>query len=261
MAYEARKQYDISIRSVCSYFGISETCYRYQFKTNDNQRIQNYLIQLTQANKDWGFGMCFAYLRNILNMKFNHKRVYRLYCELGLNLRIKPRRRLKRPIPNTLREPECINDIWSLDFMHDNLIDGRSFRLLNVIDDYKREGLLIEADLSLPAMRVTRALDQLLEYRSAPNTIRCDNGTEFTSHEFRNWATQKGIRIEYIQPGKPQQNAYIERYNRTIRYSLLNQNLFRDIEEVQNYTTEWLWFYNHQRPHSANGGKPPLMVN
>ena len=117
----------------------------------------------------------------------------------------------------------------------------------------------MEVGLSLPASRVIRTLDRLLEYRNAPLSIRCDNGPEFTSHEFQAWAEQKGIRIDYIQPGIPQQNAYIERYNRTVRYGLLNQNLFNNLNDVEDYATRWLWFYNHERPHQANGGKPPLM--
>lgn len=129
-----------------------------------------------------------------------------------------------------------------------------------MIDDYRREGLAIEAGLSLPALRVTRTLNQLLEWRNKPLAIRCDNGPEFISHEFVNWAKQHGIRIEYIQPGKPQQNAYIERYNRTMRYSWVSKHLFDTLEQVQDYATEWLWFYNHERPHKANGGKSPLMA-
>ena len=260
MAYEAVTQKAVSIRFACDAFQISETCYRYQHQSEDgNSLIADWLIKLTNEHKDWGFGLCFAYIRNVKGFQFNHKRVYRIYCELALNLRIKPKRRIKRPVPEVLKEPEHTNDIWSLDFMHDQMSDGQSYRLLNVIDDYKREGLAMEADLSLPVSRVIRTLNQILEYRLPPNTIRCDNGPEFTSHEFQNWAVQKGIRIEYIQPGKPQQNAYIERYNRTVRYGLLNQYLFNNLNDIQDYATRWLWFYNHERPHQANGGKPPLM--
>ncbi|MEZ7921847.1 MAG: IS3 family transposase, partial [Acinetobacter towneri] len=190
----------------------------------------------------------------------NHKRVYRIYCELALNLRIKPRRRLKRHAPEPLKEPIRENQVWSLDFMHDQLSDGRKFRLLNVIDDYRREGLATEVGFSLPTIRVIRTLNQLLEWREKPLVIRCDNGPEFISHEFVRWATEHGIRIEYIQPGKPQQNAYIERYNRTIRYSWLSKHLFDTLDEVQDYATNWLWHYNHERPHQANKGKPPLMA-
>ena len=144
--------------------------------------------------------------------------------------------------------------------MHDQLIDGRKFRLLNVIDDYRREGLAIEAGFSLPTIRVIRTLNQLLEYREIPLVIRYDNGPEFISHEFVRWATEHSIRIEYIQPGKPQQNAYIERYNRTVRYSWLSKHLFDTLDEVQDYATSWLWHYNHERTHQANKGKPPLMA-
>ena len=144
--------------------------------------------------------------------------------------------------------------------MHDQLADQRKFRLFNVIDDFKREGLAIEAGFSLPTARVTRVLDQLLEWRSKPVAIRCDNGPEFISHEFTGWAKKRGIRIDYIQPGNPQQNAYIERANRTIRYSWLSKYLFETLNEVQDYATKWLWFYNNERPHKANGGRPPLMA-
>ncbi|MFW2068089.1 IS3 family transposase [Acinetobacter indicus] len=261
MAQQAVALHAVSIRLACSAFGISETCYRYQAKLcDDNALIAKQLIELTEENSDWGFGLCFSYLRHVENHCWNHKRVYRIYCELALNLRIKPRRRLKRHAPEPLKEPIRENQVWSLDFMHDQLIDGRKFRLLNVIDDYRREGLAIEAGFSLPTIRVIRTLNQLLEWREKPLVIRCDNGPEFISHEFVRWATEQGIRIEYIQPGKPQQNAYIERYNRTIRYSWLSKHLFDTLEEVQDYATSWLWHYNYERPHQANKGRPPLMA-
>ena len=251
----------VSIRFACRTFLVSETCYRYSSKLSDgNAEIANWLIQLTEAETDWGFGLCFNYLRNVMHKKWNHKRVYRIYCELSLNLRIRPKRRLKRAKPEPLKEPIKSNQVWSIDFMHDQLEDGRSYRLFNVIDDYKREGLAIEVGFSLPTQRVIRALEQLLEYRNVPEVIRCDNGPEFVSHAFTEWAKKRRIKIEYIQPGKPQQNAYIERHNRTIRYSWLSKHLFESIEEVQNVAKKWLLFYNHERPHKANGGKPPLMV-
>lgn len=260
MAHDAVNHHPISIQLACAIFCVSQTCYRYDRKrSDDHQVIARWLIKLTDEHRDWGFGLCFAYIRNIKGFKFNHKRVYRIYCELALNLRIKPKRRIKREKPAELIEAEHSNDIWSLDFMHDNLSNGNSYRVLNVIDDYRREALAMEADVSLPTVRVIRTLNQLLEYRKAPKIIRCDNGPEFISHEFQGWAKNHKIKIEYIQPGKPQQNAYIERYNRTVRYGLLNQHLFGDINEVQNYATKWLWFYNHERPHQANGGNPPLM--
>lgn len=251
----------ISIRLACKAFGVSETCYRYQAAlSSENALIGDWLIRLTEKETDWGFGLCFDYLRNVKGFTWNHKRVYRIYCELALNLRIKPRRRLKRHKPEPLKEPTRSDQMWSMDFMHDQLADGRHYRLFNVIDDYKREGLAIEAGFSLPSMRVIRSLNQLLEWRESPIAIRCDNGPEFISHEFTQWAQKKNIRIDYIQPGNPQQNAYIERANRTIRYSWVSKHLFETLGEVQEYATKWLWFYNHERPHKANAGKPPLMA-
>ena len=259
MALRAVATQGTSIRLACSAFGISESCYRYQPKLDaENAEIADWLIKLTDKESDWGFGMCFEYLRNVQGFHWNHKRVYRIYCELSLNLRIRPRRRLNRHKPEPLKQPLRQNQVWSMDFMHDQLSDGRNYRLFNVIDDYRREGLVIEAGFSLPAIRVIRALSQLIEWRGKPSVLRCDNGPEFISHEFTRWAEKQGIRIEYIQPGKPQQNAYIERHNRTIRYSWVSKHLFETLEEVQDYATQWLWFYNHERPHKANDGKPPL---
>lgn len=258
MAKQAVLRYGMSIRLACAAFGVSQTCYRYQAKqSEENEAIADWLIRLTHNQRDWGFGLCFDYLRIVKGFPWNHKRVYRIYKELELNLRIWPKKRLKRDKPEPLAVPVHSNEVWSMDFMHDQLSDGRTFRLFNVIDDFNREGLGIEVDLSLPALRVIRALEQLIQWRGKPKTLRCDNGPEFISHELLRWAKRNGIRIEYIQPGKPQQNAYIERYNRTVRYSWLNQYLFDTIEEVQEYATRWLWFYNHERPNKANGGLPP----
>ena len=261
MAQHVVSSKKISIKLACLAFRISESCYRYQAKlSSENAEIADWLVKLTENETDWGFGLCYDYLRNVEGFEWNHKRVYRIYCELALNLRIRPRRRLKRHKPEPLKEPIKRNQVWSIDFMHDQLSHGRKIRLFNVIDDYKREGLVIDASYSFPAIRVIRSLSQLIEWRGTPSVIRCDNGPEFISHEFTRWAKQQCIRIEYVQPGNPQQNAYIERHNKTIRYSWLSKNLFDTLEEVQEHATNWLWFYNHKRPHKANGGKPPLAV-
>ena len=143
--------------------------------------------------------------------------------------------------------------------MADRLGDGRAFRLLNVLDDFNREGLGIEVDFSLPAERVVRTLNQIIEWRGAPKAIRVDNGPEYISGRLMEWAEDKGITLTYIQPGKPQQNAYVERYNRTVRHEWLDLHIFETIEEVQNIATEWLWTYNHERPNMGNGGLTPAM--
>lgn len=259
MAQQAVATQGISIRLACHAFGISESCYRYHPKlSSENAEIADWLIRLTEQYSDWGFGLCFDYLRNEKGFTWNHKRVYRIYCELALNLRIRRRRRLNRHRPEPLKKPLRQNQVWSVDFMHDQLSDGRTYRLFNVLDDFRREGLAIEAGFSLPTMRVIRTLSQLIEWRGKPKVIRCDNGPEFISREFTEWAGKHSIRVEYIQPGKPQQNAYIERFNRTARYGWVSKHLFESLEEVQDYATQWLWFYNYERPHKANDGRPPM---
>lgn len=248
----------ISIRVACSIFSISETCYRYQAKLSDeNAIIADWLLRLTHAQRSWGFGLCYLYLRNVKHFTWNHKRIYRIYRELELNLRIKPRKRLVRAKPDALVVPENVNACWSMDFMHDQLTDGRSIRLFNVIDDFNREGLTIDVDFSLPAERVVRGLDQIIEWRGKPRQLRCDNGPEYISHILAKWADKNQIELKFIQPGNPQQNAYIERYNRTVRYEWLNQYSFSSIAEVQEFATQWLWSYNNERPNMAIGGIPP----
>lgn len=259
MAQRAVAERRISIRLACETYGISETCYRYQARLPDeNAEIADWLLRLTTAYRDWGFGICFLHLRNVKGFGWNHKRVYRIYRELELNLRIKPKKRMVRDTPQPLAVPTAINQHWSMDFMHDQLADGRSFRVFNVIDDFNRQALGVEADLSLPAVRVIRALDQMIEWRGKPAAIRCDNGPEYISGALLAWAARREIRITFIQPGKPQQNAYIERYNRTARYGWLAQHLFDGIEQVQESGTRWLWTYNHERPNMALGGFTPM---
>jgi len=159
MAQRAYQQYPTSIRVACSALGISESSYYYQAQlSTENEEIADWLLRLTELHKRWGFGLCYLYLRNVKGFVWNHKRVYRIYRELELNLRIKPKRRIKRDKPEALSVPATINQVWSMDFMSDSLTDGRLLRTFNVLDDYNREGLCIEVDLSLPGARVIRSL-------------------------------------------------------------------------------------------------------
>jgi putative transposase len=258
MAAKAVAHKKVSIALACRTFGISETCYRYRLKLrDDNDEIAGLLLGLTKARRTWGFGLCFLYLRNVKGHAWNHKRVYRIYRELELNLRIKPRKRLTRDKPEALAVPTRPNETWSMDFMADQLADGRSLRALNVLDDFNREGLGIEVDLSLPALRVARTLDRIIEWRGKPGAIRVDNGPEYISGTLVAWAERRGIRLSYIQPGRPQQNAYVERYNRTARQEWLGQHIFDSIEEAQDTATEWVWTYNNDRPNMGIGGLTP----
>jgi putative transposase len=258
MAMNVVLQKKVSIALACRTFGNSQTCYRYGPKLKaDNDVIADLLLGLTAARKSWGFGLCFLYLRNVQGHLWNHKRVYRIYRELELNLRIKPRKRLKRDKPDALAIPEAPNTVWSMDFMADQLGDGRAFRLLNVLDDFNRKGLGIEVDFSLPTACVIRSLNRIIEWRGKPQIIRVDNGPEYISGKLRQWAESRNIQISYIQPGKPQQNAYIERYNRTVRHEWLDQNIIESVEEAQDHATQWLWTYNNDRPNMGIGGLTP----
>ena len=225
----------LSVHLSCCALSIREACYRYQAKHSDeNAEIADWLIRLTQWQRNWGFGLCFLYLRNVPGYGWNYKRVYRMYRELELNMRIKPRTQLIREQPEPLAVPVWINQTrmaspgrWI--FMHDQLADGRSYRMFNVIDDYNREGLGIEVDLSLPSSRVARALDQIIEWQGKPRVIRCDNGPEYISESLAKWARNHGVEIALIQPGNPQQNEYVARYNRTVRYDWQAHHLFSTI--------------------------------
>jgi putative transposase len=216
------------------------------------------LQEMVEKHRRWGFWMCYQRLR-LDGHRWNHKRVYRIYKELGLN----QKRRTKRRIPTRARQPlevpPVANAVWSVDFMHDTLYVGRRFRTLNVLDEGVREALDIEVDTSLSGERVVRVLERLKVWRGLPVAIRCDNGPELTSQVFVDWCQENRIEIRYIQPGKPNQNAFIERFNRTYREEVLNAYLFEDLDQVRRITYEWLICYNERRPHDALGGLPPAV--
>ena len=226
-------------------------------KPNDEELIE-LLSEIADRKPRWGFKKMYAYLTN-QGYSWNHKKVYRVYCEMSLNLRTKPKKRLPSREPKPLVVPEQANISWSLDFMSDSLESGRTFRTLNVIDDFNREALWIEVDTSLPAERVIRVLEILALWRGYPQQLRIDNGPELISHKLATWAEAHKVVLAFIQPGKPQQNAYIERFNRTYREDILDAYLFSTIQEVQAITDDWLEEYNTLRPHAALGGLPPYL--
>ena len=249
----------MSERRACHALGQHRSVQRYRCSARgDEAALRKAVIDMAKDYGRYGYRRVGAMLRRD-GWFVNDKRVYRIYCELELNLRIKPKKRLKRDKPEPLAVPDRPNETWSMDFMADQLADGRSIRTLNVLDDFNREGLCIEVDFSLPAERVVRSLNQVIEWRGKPNAIRVDNGPEYVSGKLMEWAEKRNVRLEYIQPGKPQQNAYIERYNRTVRGEWLGQHIFETIEEAQDQATEWLWTYNNERPNMGIGGITPAM--
>lgn len=177
---------------------------------------------------------------------------------MKLNIRRRAKKRLPARVKQPLVIPTSPNETWSIDFMSDALVDGRKFRLFNVLDDYNRESLAIEVDTSLPSLRVRRVLNRLINERSKPSIIRVDNGPEFISHILQQWCEENNILLLFIQPGKPMQNAYIERKNGSIRRELLNTYLFYSLAEVRTMTEEWRYDYNNERPHKALGYLSPV---
>jgi putative transposase len=168
-------------------------------------------------------------------------------------------KRIKELEGQPLIAPTEKNITWALDFMHETLYSGKPFRTLNIIDESNREILAIEIDTSLPAGRVIRTLEQLGEIYGLPQAIRLDNGPELRSAVMTKWCEDKGIELRYIQPGKPSQNAFIERFNRTYRHEVLNAYLFEDLDQVREITDDWITVYNEERPHGALGKLPPRL--
>jgi putative transposase len=192
-------------------------------------------------------------------MIVNHKRIYRLYREEGLTVRRRRRKRVSREARLPLPAPVGPNELWSLDFMSDALAWGRRIRLLCVIDAFTRESLAIEVDTSLPAWRVAQVLDRLIVGRGqAPVEIVMDNGPELTSRALDQWAYERGVRLHFIDPGKPQQNAFIESFNGRFRDECLNEHWFLTLADAQRITEDWRVDYNRNRPHTSLGNLTPL---
>jgi putative transposase len=254
----ARTQHKLSLRQACVLFALSTSVYYYQAKRNpEGLLIEDQLRIMADKHRSWGFWMMFYHLRMNL-YKWNHKRVYRVYTQMRLNLRRKYKQRLPSRIKQPLVQPLYPNMNWSMDFMSDSLIVGRPFRSFNVIDDFNREVLSITLDTSLSSERIIRELSQLIEWRGKPERIRVDNGPEFISQAMARWCTEHTIELIFIQKGKPSQNAYVERFNRTYRQEVLDAWAFESLSQARTLTQAWMWIYNNERPHSALGHMPPV---
>ena len=205
----------------------------------------------------WGFWKCFDRLR-ALGHPWNHKRVYRVYCALRLNQLRRTKKRLPKREPLPLAAPARLNDTWAMDFMGDSLYSGRAYRLFNVLDEGNREALAIEVDVSLPSARVIAVLEQLCAIYGPPRRLRCDNGPEFLADAMTTWGEQRGIHLHFIEPGKPNQNAYIERFNKSFRTEVLDAWVFASLDEVREVSEQWRHTYNTERSHESLGRVPPL---
>ena len=251
-----RATYDLSQRLACQAMEISRSVYKYQPDIDRDNIVIEVLHELSDRHPRYGFGKLFQLIRR-RGYRWNHKRVYRVYCNLKLNLRRKGKKRLPARNPEPLRVPESMNQCWSADFMSDALWCGRKFRTFNVLDDFNREVLDIEIDLNLPSERVIRTLDRVAAWRGYPAKLRFDNGPELTSIKVADWAEEHGVKLEFIKPGKPTQNSFVERFNRTYREEVLNMYLFRRLSEVRSITDKWIQGYNEIRPHESLGNLTP----
>jgi len=252
------EEHGVSVKRACQAARLSRAAfYRPEKSSGERDReVIEALNAIVATEVRWGFWKCFDRLR-ALGKPWNHKRVHRVYCAMRLNQKRRTKRRLPLRPRQPLVAPMAVNTIWALDFMHDSLYGRRTFRTLNVIDEADRHCLGIDVATSIPAARVMRFLEQLIEIHGKPKAIRCDNGPELTSYAFGEWCKERGIELRFIQPGKPDQNAFIERFNRTYREEVLGAFLFNTLGEVREITDDWLERYNEIRPHDALGSLPP----
>lgn len=257
MVDELMQTHPISERRACRVVNLSRHLRGYQPKRVREQVIMDEMSQLVAAHPSWGCGKLHQALRRA-GQGWNHKRVYRLYHQMGLHRRPKLKKRLPRRHPQPLSPSPAPNECWSIDFMRDTLSNGRAFRTFNVVDNFNRQALAIEVAPSLPSRKVTTCLDQIAAWRGYPQRLRLDNGSEFIAHHFKDWAKQHGIRLDFTEPGCPYQNAYVERFNRTFREDVLDASWFDNLQEAQDLADQWRHLYNQHRPHDALGGLTPL---
>lgn len=250
----------LSIARACSIAGLSRRAwYRGDPRKRVDKRdapVIDALNEIVEKHNRWGFWKCFHRLR-LIGKTWNHKRVWRIYKAMKLNQKRRTKRRLPDRERVPLDAPAEVNNTWSLDFMSDALYSGSRFRVLNIIDEGVREALDIVVDTSITAVRLVRILNLLKSQSGTPKAIRVDNGPEFTAGVFADWCTENDVRIDYIQPGKPNQNAYIERFNRSYREEVLDPHIFSTLSQVRDLSWAWLMSYNEERPHKSLGNIPP----
>jgi len=251
-----QREYRRSERRACRLLGMSRSGCRYQPRRRDEEVLRQRLKELAAERRRFGYRRLAILLRRE-GWGVNHKRVYRLYRQEHLQVRKRLRKRTASRERVPLALPRGPNERWSMDFMTDSLATGRRFRTLNIVDDYTRECLRIEVDTSLGGQRVVRVLEELRGSRGGPKVIVVDHGPEFTSQALDRWAYQRGVKLHFIAPGKPEQNAYVESFNGKFRDECLNQHWFGDLEEAREKIETWRQDYNQQRPHSALGYRTP----
>ena len=252
-----RGDWRMSARRSCGLVSLSRSVWAYRHRRATDHALRDRLLELAARYPRYGYELLHLKLRRE-GFAVNHKRVLRIYRAERLALR--PRSKRKRVAAAARQErpiPTALNERWSMDFMSDTLESGRVFRVLNVVDEYSRECLAIEPDLSLPAERVVRVLDRLAVERGLPRSIVVDNGPEFVSKALDLWAYRRSVELCFIRPGKPVENAFIESFNGTLRDDCLNAHWFASLSEARLMLERWRRDYNDERPHSSLGGLTP----
>ena len=246
----------ISERRACRHLGISASVLRYVPRPDRNVELRQKVVALAQEHRRHGYRM-IHWLLVTQGQRVNHKRVYRLYRQEDLSVRRRRRKLRAQSERVPLTRPLEPNEIWSMDFVMDQLADGRRLKCLTVLDDCSKESVAIAADTSIPGGYVTRVLDAIAPQRGLPKAIRVDNGPEFRSKAMAVWAYRNSVTLRFIQPGKPIQNAYIESFNGRFRDECLNEHWFTSMAHARAEISRWRSYYNERRPHSALGYVPP----
>jgi len=246
----------LSERQALRLVGMSPSVLRYQPRPDSNDALRGRLRELAGQHRRHGYRMLHNRLRND-GWPGNVKRTYRVYREEGLAVRKRRRKKLPVPERQMLARPSASNEVWSMDFVFDELANGRRVKTLTVVDDCTKESVQIIADTSIPAAYVARTLDQIKVERGLPKVIRTDNGPEFAGRVMQDWAARNGVELRFIQPGKPVQNAYIESFNSRFRDECLSQHWFASLSHMRSVIDAWREDYNEYRPHSALGYLPP----
>lgn len=248
--------FKISERVACKLAGLSRTMYRYQPKSCSDNVVRERLKTLGTQYPAYGYLLLHGLLK-AEGLVTNKKHTYRLYTEEGLQVRTRKRKKLTRP-RQPIELPAAPNQRWSMDFVSDQLSNGRRFRVLNIVDDYSREMVGQLVSTSINGRQVARFLNQLIEERGKPIKVICDNGTEFTSKAMFFWSQETMVQLGFIQPGKPTQNAFVESLNGKFRNECLNLHWFRTLDEAKYEIALWREHYNNVRPHSSLNYMPPV---
>ena len=248
-----RVAHGLSERRACGLIGLNRSTWRYGSRRNENVELRDRIREIAATRRRFGYRRIHDLLRRE-GLVVNHKRVHRLYRLDGLAVRIRRHKRVAVGERRPMAVPTGANERWSMDFVQDTLADARTFRTLNVVDDFTRECLAIEVDTSLPGARVARVLDRIAAVRGLPKAIVMDNGPEFAGKVLDAWAYERGVRLDFIRPGKPVENAFVESFNGRFR----NEHWFTGLADAR-FTIEcWRRDYNHVRPHGSLGRIPPV---